>query len=479
MDTQLKERSSRQKLLKSPHMIRDIEDDITNLIKKNVLKPGDRLSSEKRLSEIYNASLYQVRKGIRNLIAKGILYSVPKSGVFIKGNKSDEISPKKMFHGVNLFEISSKTKCKVKFLVGHWHITDVEFWEKTTSEYSKNHSSIEIVPVFPRSHDEFLKLADTCDLVLTFPWELFRNYQNYSKIEPFHPNEAAAWPIAPKYLTGLRYKNGIAGIPIASALLIGSIINQEISESFANKLLTSKSWEEIFSLLEIYQKKHPHLKAFNLHHTFTLNAYHFVRLAGGEILNRDHTEIDMKSQHIIRVLELIDKFRNSVIVSEEDRDTFLSQEYIADICYDNANAVTPEHLQRIPWLYPVEKSYPEAVAIGCIFKHSYYIEEAKKFLTFLLTGHVQEELNKCPTLNGISESLKDKYFNKYPPEWKNIFEKIKSESFIFGEYVPGYCEFLHDVFCPEMKRFFHGGITVKEVANIIQERGNKILNKYN
>ena len=56
---------------------------IHEAIRNGELKPGDKLCSESELARKYSGSVYSVRQATRQLKKQGILYSVPKSGVFV------------------------------------------------------------------------------------------------------------------------------------------------------------------------------------------------------------------------------------------------------------------------------------------------------------------------------------------------------------------------------------------------------------
>ena len=60
-----------------------IADAIEHAIRTGDLKPGDKLCSESELARKYCGSVYSIRQATRKLKADGILYSVPKSGVFV------------------------------------------------------------------------------------------------------------------------------------------------------------------------------------------------------------------------------------------------------------------------------------------------------------------------------------------------------------------------------------------------------------
>ena len=81
-------------------------------IRKGLLKPGDRIQSEKKMCEIYGVNVYTVRKVMIQLKKEGYLASVPKSGVFVrKPCHASESAPTTFLLGVsgNIADISFAT----------------------------------------------------------------------------------------------------------------------------------------------------------------------------------------------------------------------------------------------------------------------------------------------------------------------------------------------------------------------------------
>jgi len=56
---------------------------ISNLINKNFLKPGDQLPPERTLAETFHVSRAQVREAIKRLESYNILKTIPQSGTYI------------------------------------------------------------------------------------------------------------------------------------------------------------------------------------------------------------------------------------------------------------------------------------------------------------------------------------------------------------------------------------------------------------
>lgn len=99
-------------------------------IRKGLLKPGDRIQSEKKMCEIYGVNVYTVRKVMIQLKKEGYLHSVPKSGVFVsEPYHADESAAVSFFPGAsgNIADISFATlSCqplqgKIWDLISHAH----------------------------------------------------------------------------------------------------------------------------------------------------------------------------------------------------------------------------------------------------------------------------------------------------------------------------------------------------------------------
>ncbi|MBR2723241.1 MAG: winged helix-turn-helix transcriptional regulator, partial [Lentisphaeria bacterium] len=67
---------------------------ITHAVETGELKPGDKLCTETELAQKYSESVYAVRSALKELKAAGILYSVPKKGVFVCDKNAAEIVEK-------------------------------------------------------------------------------------------------------------------------------------------------------------------------------------------------------------------------------------------------------------------------------------------------------------------------------------------------------------------------------------------------
>lgn len=62
---------------------------ISDAVNRGDLKPGDKLCTESELAQQYSESVYAVRSALKMLKDDGILYSIPKKGIFVCGNNAD------------------------------------------------------------------------------------------------------------------------------------------------------------------------------------------------------------------------------------------------------------------------------------------------------------------------------------------------------------------------------------------------------
>lgn len=69
-----------------------IKDYIKENIKSGKLKPGDKIPSEKELSDIFNVSRITASTAIRDLVKDGIVYRIQGKGTFIADKKEENIT---------------------------------------------------------------------------------------------------------------------------------------------------------------------------------------------------------------------------------------------------------------------------------------------------------------------------------------------------------------------------------------------------
>ena len=77
-----------------------LKDTIIREIKNQTLKENDPILSERLLSEKFNISRISVRKGLKELIDEGYLYTVPGKGTFVRGLNSKVKASREKTHNL-------------------------------------------------------------------------------------------------------------------------------------------------------------------------------------------------------------------------------------------------------------------------------------------------------------------------------------------------------------------------------------------
>ncbi len=62
---------------------KQIQENIIELVDQNILQSGDRLPSERQLSDYYNVNRMTVRQAIRDVVSQGILHKKQGAGTFV------------------------------------------------------------------------------------------------------------------------------------------------------------------------------------------------------------------------------------------------------------------------------------------------------------------------------------------------------------------------------------------------------------
>jgi GntR family transcriptional repressor for pyruvate dehydrogenase complex len=79
------------KIIKRRRLYQDIVGQIQGFIKEGILKPGDRLPSERELAERLQVSRSSLREAIRALELQGLVVSRPGAGTFISTESLDSL----------------------------------------------------------------------------------------------------------------------------------------------------------------------------------------------------------------------------------------------------------------------------------------------------------------------------------------------------------------------------------------------------
>ncbi len=121
---------------KTDESFRRIVQNITDDIRTGKLSPGTRLQSENRLKELYRANVYSVRKALAKLKEDGLLYTVPKFGVFVgKPEEKEPSLPIEILHSTH--DSSIAMNMKIRFATQSLLPSQRRLWEKAADSFSK------------------------------------------------------------------------------------------------------------------------------------------------------------------------------------------------------------------------------------------------------------------------------------------------------------------------------------------------------
>lgn len=104
-------------LIKKKNASNSVAEEIEKLIVQHLVKPGDKLPSERELTERFGVGRYTVREGLAILQARGIIHVYPGKGAFINENATDAL--KSMLADLFLKEEASlegmlETRCVIE-----------------------------------------------------------------------------------------------------------------------------------------------------------------------------------------------------------------------------------------------------------------------------------------------------------------------------------------------------------------------------
>ena len=107
-----------------------IAGDIAQSIRSGELAPGTRLQAEGKLTERYGSNVYSVRKAVAQLKSQGLLYSVPKFGVFV--SKVVQASPE----AAAIPPLDGQTCTTITFATRSTLKLQKQLWEQVARDFS-------------------------------------------------------------------------------------------------------------------------------------------------------------------------------------------------------------------------------------------------------------------------------------------------------------------------------------------------------
>ncbi len=144
-------------------IVREISGDI----RSGKLSPGTRLQSENRLKELYHTNVYSVRKALAKLKEDGLLYTVPKFGVFVGKQEDKEMTCRAdvLPHAVDSVITSSM---KVRFATPSGLPCQRRLWEKAAASFSKTSLFAEMEILYHRNTPDSFPEADIYEYAGSF-----------------------------------------------------------------------------------------------------------------------------------------------------------------------------------------------------------------------------------------------------------------------------------------------------------------------
>lgn len=120
-----------------------IAEDIAKNIRDGVWSPGTRLPSEGKLTAHYKSNVYCIRKAIARMKAQGLLYSVPKFGVFVREAVAapQDFSASPLLESQETVSLSFATRGRLK--------PQQELWKQIARAFARKSPFAEMRTVFP------------------------------------------------------------------------------------------------------------------------------------------------------------------------------------------------------------------------------------------------------------------------------------------------------------------------------------------
>ncbi len=151
---------SAAEITKTDESYKRIVQNISDDIRSGKLSPGTRLQSENRLKELYQSNVYSVRKALAKLKEDGLLYTVPKFGVFVgkKEEESGRVPSAELLSG-SVDSVIAPTM-KIRFATQSGLPCQRQLWEKAAASFSKTSLFAEMEVLYHRGPLDHFPEAD-------------------------------------------------------------------------------------------------------------------------------------------------------------------------------------------------------------------------------------------------------------------------------------------------------------------------------
>lgn len=156
--------------------------DISERIRNGVLAPGTRLQSENKLSELYGANLYSIRKAVAHLKADNLLYSVPKFGVFVGQAKAQNT-----FSAIDDYE---KTIIPIRFSTRSSLPAQRKLWKYVADSFAETSLFAEMETVYSQEEADADKDTDIFEYASTsmpFDHANYADKRSFLNVKEYFP----------------------------------------------------------------------------------------------------------------------------------------------------------------------------------------------------------------------------------------------------------------------------------------------------
>ncbi len=454
-----------------------IEQEIRREIEIGVLRPHDRLRSEKILAHQYIVGLHDIRKALKSLQAKGMIYAKPRSGMYVAevvgGVLPENAGASEGFHA---FEISQGAVCHLKFLVTGWTTRNKAMWERICRNVSAVHPTLSLEPLFPSSGKDFELMSPSCDLsILSVSDGLLQ--AGHRRVVSLDRSEIANLSIADRYLAAVSTAGGkILGVPLSGTFLVGGI-NEALTPLPVQRMLgEARSWRDVVGILDQNGKGESPAAYLNLHPFHTLNLMQHLFHIGGSLVDPITREITIGSQLFIEELHYLEAMREKVFRARDPVQHLATGECSVYLEWTYMFHRNPAFVGLKPWLFPLgsQGKYLEGLNVCTLSQDTLHPEECRHILQYLLSDPVQREIGQVSGEHSVSGNSLNR-FAGYPENWRRTLCAMYERSQVFCEIVPGYINFLNTVVIPLTARFYLGKISANELVDQMNDKGRLLL----
>jgi hypothetical protein len=483
---------------------RELANHLRGQIQHGQMRPGDRVLSERKLAQRYDAPLHTVRLALSRLKAEGALVSRPKSGLYVAseypdltiGTAATPFWPPRHFPasggfldplsepaapsiaGFNLLDPHETAACEIHFLVANWDRFTRRFWEQGCGQYSDDHSPVQVEASFPSNRREYRRLRPWSDAFISTHMEMYKGGRLWSDIEPFEAAELQAAGVDQRYIDAVGdEQDGLAtGVPISACLMTGLLNTRLLPDRLLRPLQSAVTWDEVFDLLTEAAAARPGCAPLNVHGAFTFNIHQYLTVAAGGLLHEGR--INLRRPAVRGALDRMDRFLEQTAsrpAPDQGRTPF--QSCLAEIDYTcRAALMSQDGRGWIPWLYPLGEGgrYLEGINIGFINRASPQRDPSRDFLLHLALPRQQQWITRSPREQSISARMPSPW-QAYGPREGEILAAMRRQAVVFGEWVPGYVRAVEEVLPALSKQWVAGRLSTDEYCRLVEERGNECL----